>query len=78
MIISPTPYCDLGGIYVYSFNQEYLSLKWIKMGLSRTRIHLGTSISPTSISGQREYFFEDNAALCLHFFVCIEYNACPI
>ena len=50
----------------------------VEMDVSRTKIHLGTSISPTSISGRREYFFEDNAALCLHFFVCIEYNACPI
>ena len=35
--------------------RKYLSDKWIKMNVSQTKIHLDTSIFPTSISGRREY-----------------------
>ena len=35
--------------------RNYLSSKWMKMDVSRTKIHLDTSISMTSISGRREY-----------------------
>ncbi|XBI21976.1 hypothetical protein VPH35_063048 [Triticum aestivum] len=35
--------------------QKYLSEKCIKMNVSRTKIHLDTSIPPTSIFGRREY-----------------------
>ena len=43
----------------YSTHDVYYSLRSellvVKMDVSRTKIHLGTSISPTSISGRREY-----------------------
>ena len=34
--------------------RKYLSSKWMKMDVSRTKIHLDTSISMTSIFGRRE------------------------
>ena len=37
---------------------NYLSHKLIKMDVSRTKIRLDTSISPTSISGRREQYFQ--------------------
>ena len=39
----------------YSLRPEILVEKCIKMNVSRTKIHLDTSIPPTSISGRREY-----------------------
>ena len=35
--------------------RNYLSHKWIKVDVSRTKLHLDTSILMTSISGRREY-----------------------
>ena len=35
---------------------KYLSENCIKIDVSRTKIHLDTSISPTSISGGRKYY----------------------
>ena len=35
--------------------RKYLSEKWINMDVSRTKIHLDTFISTTSISGRRKY-----------------------
>lgn len=38
--------------------RKHLSEKWTKMGVSRTKIRLGTLISSTSIFGRREYFLD--------------------
>ena len=48
--------------------QKYLSQKCIKMDVSRTKICLDTSISPTSISGRREYNWWSCSPILLQYF----------